>query len=156
VTSTRTLATTVAVTVAVIDPDGRGVAHATARLNVPAKGSATTSLRLVVSSPRLWGPDSPSLYQARAVHTRAVHAPCTRRACSVHAPYVCRACAVRVPCMRRACAVRVRCVCGAHAVLGGGGERHPPQGTLAVAGAPQPRGGRHSGGGAGRGRPTCQ
>jgi len=72
VSSTRAHAASVAVAVALADPEGRGVARATAQLRVPAAGSATASLRLSVLSPRLWGPDSPSLYQAHLSLTEAV------------------------------------------------------------------------------------
>ena len=85
VSSTRAQAASVAVAVALADPEGRGVARATAQLRVPAAGSATASLRLSVLSPRLWGPDSPSLYQAHLSLTEAAEAAVEEEAAEAEA-----------------------------------------------------------------------
>ena len=127
VTSTLERATTVAVSVRVVDPEGRSVARTTAQLSVPAAGSATTSLHLAVTSPWLWGPDSPSLYQARV--------PCTHRA---HIPGIHHAHAAPWG------------VDGTVSTPASARHLH------GVPGAPQPHGGGRSGGGGRHGRPAPQ
>ncbi len=54
-----------AVTVALLDPDGKTVAQNTLSLPVPALAAAPFSLRFALAAPRLWDLVSPNLYRAR-------------------------------------------------------------------------------------------